>query len=74
MSLTLKQFGIDKLSIAERLELIEKIWDSLPEQVTPAEVPEWHIRELERRRADAEANPGLGTPWEIVLARLRKPK
>ncbi len=30
MSLTLEQFGIDRLSPQERCELIELIWDSIP--------------------------------------------
>ena len=39
MSVTLKTLGIDRLSVRDRLELIEQIWDSLPEQVAPEEVP-----------------------------------
>lgn len=71
MEITLQQFGIDQLSVAERLELIEKIWDSLPEQVAPAEVPAWHLPLLAERRAQAEAQPGVGKPWQEVLARLK---
>jgi putative addiction module component (TIGR02574 family) len=70
MNITLQQFGIDKLSIAERLELIEKIWDSLPEQVAPAEVPAWHLDILAKRRAQAEAQPGVGKSWREVLAQF----
>jgi putative addiction module component (TIGR02574 family) len=69
MSLNPEQFGIDSLSIDERLELIALLWDSIPE--TP--IPEWHLRELERRRAAAEANPEAGIPWEEVKARLTRP-
>lgn len=72
MTITLQQFGIDRLTAEERLELIGLIWDSL-EETAVFPIPEWHIRELEKRRAAAEANPGIGTPWEVVLARLRKP-
>lgn len=68
MSITLQQFGIDRLNVADRLELIEKIWDSLPDQLTPDEVPEWHRAELAKRRAQAEAQPGIGKPWREVLA------
>jgi len=36
--------------------------------------PDWHLRELERRIADADADPGAAEPWETVLVRLsRKP-
>ena len=46
---------------------IQPIWDSLPDDAlyTP---PDWHIQELERRLAAADANPGAAEPWETVLA------
>ena len=68
MSVSLEALGIDRLSVDERLELIEKIWNSLPEQVAPGEVPEWHLAELARRRALAAAQPGVGKPLREVLA------
>lgn len=67
MPTTVEGLGIDRLSVAERLELIEQIWDSLPEMMTPPEVPAWHLDELARRRSDATARPGVGRPWREVL-------
>jgi putative addiction module component (TIGR02574 family) len=59
---------IEHMSPEERLRLIGEIWDSLPaEQV---ELSESHREELDRRLADADANPGAGVPWEEVRARL----
>lgn len=72
MSQTLKQLGIDRLSTAERIELIGEIWDSLVETGDELPLPEWHRSEVERRRAAAEADPGAGIPWEVVKARLAK--
>jgi len=63
MPVSLEALGIDRLSVRERLDLIELIWDSLPENVNPDEVPAWHLAELAKRRADAEASPGAGKPW-----------
>ena len=57
MSLTLEQFGIDRLSPQERLELIGLIWDTLPDDV-PFTPPDWHLRELERRVAAAARGAG----------------
>jgi putative addiction module component (TIGR02574 family) len=71
MSLTLSQFGIDRLDAQQRVELIGLIWDSLPDD-TPYAPPDWHIQELERRIEAADANPGAVEPWETVLARLSK--
>jgi putative addiction module component (TIGR02574 family) len=69
MPLTLEQFGIDRLGPKERFELINLIWDSIPDDV-PFVPPEWHLRELERRVAAADADPGNVESWEAVLARL----
>jgi putative addiction module component (TIGR02574 family) len=69
MSLTLSQFGIDRLDMQQRVELIGLIWDSLPDDVH-YDPPAWHVQELERRIAAADANPGAAEPWETVLARL----
>ena len=70
MSQTLQQLGIDRWSTAERLELIGELWDSLNETEGRPSLPDWHLRELERRRAAAEADPGAAIPWEVVKARL----
>ena len=65
--MTLEQFGLDRLSPSDRLELLGLLWDSLSEDgFSP---PEWHIRELERRLAAAEANPSPGIPWEEFKSR-----
>ena len=69
MSMTVQSLGIDRLSVRERLELIEQIWDTLPGSVEPDEVPEWHLAELARRRAEADARPGQGRPWRGMIWR-----
>ena len=74
MSISIESFGIHQLSVSDRLELIEQIWASLPEQVSPEEVPEWHLAELAKRRAQADAQPGLGKPWREVLDALEDGK
>ena len=70
MAVTIEALGIDRLTVRERLELIEQIWDSLPEQVNPDEVPPWHLAELAKRRAEADASPREGKPWREALARF----
>jgi putative addiction module component (TIGR02574 family) len=65
----LDELGIDQMSIPERLELIGRIWDTLPGDAE-LPLPDWHIRGLERRLADADANPDDAIPWETVKNRL----
>ncbi len=66
--MTLEQYGIDRLSEADRLELIGLIWDSLDPPLTP--IPESHQRILEERIAAADANPGAGIPLEEFKAKF----
>ncbi len=65
----LETFGIDQLSVSDRLELIELIWESLPDQVAAEDVPEWHSAELAKRLAIAETTPGEGRPWREALSK-----
>jgi putative addiction module component (TIGR02574 family) len=70
MTLPLDALAIDRLSVRDRLDLIERIWNSLPERVEPQDIPEWHLAELAKRLARAEKEPGEGKPWREVLERL----
>jgi len=69
MTPTLQDLGIDRLSNQERLRLIGDIWDSIG-PVDQLDIPESHREELDRRLADADADPLAGRPWEEVRARL----
>lgn len=71
MSMTLEQFGADQLSVDDRLKLIELLWDSIPADI-PVAPPAWHIDELKRRMAAAEANPNDFEAWEDLYARLSR--
>lgn len=59
-----------KLSVAERIQLVEDIWDSIAAEPEALSLSEEQRRELDRRLADQEANPGVGRPWAEVKARL----
>lgn len=72
MAIDLETLGIHRLTVPERLNLIEQIWDSLPEQVELSELPDWHLAELARRRSGADAAPRAAMPWRDVLAELEE--
>lgn len=71
MSVDVHALGIDRLSVGERLALIDLLWDSLPESVSPTDVPAWHLAELAKRRQQSEELPGIGKPWRQVLDGLK---
>ncbi len=70
MPVGLAALGLDRLSVAEKLELIETLWDSLPEQLEPKELPDWHLAVLAQRRAEMNSTPGVGKPWREALDQL----
>ncbi|HUT33557.1 MAG TPA: addiction module protein [Planctomycetota bacterium] len=59
------------LSVAERIQLVEDIWDSIA--AVPEAVPLTdEQREALDRRLDAyHRDPAAGTPWEEVRDRIR---
>jgi putative addiction module component (TIGR02574 family) len=61
---------IRKLSVAERIQLVEDIWDSIAAEPQALSLTVEQREELDRRLADQEANPGAGRPWDEVKARL----
>lgn len=73
MSVSIKSLGIERLSVAERLVLVEELWDSIAAS-TP--ITDAQRAELDRRVADHEANPDDVVSWEEVhssiTARLTK--
>jgi putative addiction module component (TIGR02574 family) len=63
------EFDFNKLSIAERIQLAEELWDSIPESADIA-LSDAQRAELDRRLEDLEQYPDAGEPWEVVRARL----
>lgn len=59
------------LSPAEKLELVEDLWDDLAADQSAIPVHGWQKQELERRRAALKSNPGSGLTWEEVKRRVR---
>ena len=65
---TLEQLGIDRLTTAERLAPAQEILDSVAADQPRPPLSDAKRRELDRRLADAVANPTDGVPWEQVEA------
>jgi putative addiction module component (TIGR02574 family) len=61
-----------KLSVPEKIQLVEDIWDSIASVPEPLELSKEQEEELDRALKEWEANPNLGSPWEEVIARIRR--
>ncbi|HSK80074.1 MAG TPA: addiction module protein [Thermoanaerobaculia bacterium] len=61
-----------KLSVSERIELVEAIWDTVVDEPEALPLPDSHREELDRRLEDLERDPDAGSSWDEVRARLEK--
>jgi putative addiction module component (TIGR02574 family) len=68
MTAILQQLGIDRMTVAERIALVQEILDSVAAEQPRPPLSEAKRRELDRRLADHAANPGDCVPWEEVEA------
>jgi len=69
----MKQFSVAEileLPVAERIRLVEQIWDSIAAVPEAVPVSEELKAELDRRLVEFEANPDGGSPWEEVRKRI----
>jgi len=64
--------SIFDLSPAEKLQLVEDLWDDLA--ATPEAIPvhDWQKEELARRKANLTKNPASGLTWEEVKRRVQE--
>lgn len=62
--------GFDDLSVEERIDFVQSLWDRIaatPEQVP---VPDWHRRIIRERLESYRANPDAGRLWADVRTEI----
>lgn len=68
-------FDYRSLSVADRLQLVGDIWDSIAEEANDAPdllpLTDEQKAELERRLAEYDADPSTGVPMDEALDRVR---
>lgn len=69
-----KTAEILELPAAERLRLVEELWDSLAAEPSLVPIPDWHREELDRRLAGYDTDADSPEAWEDVKARLDAPR
>ncbi len=58
------------LSVSERIQLVEDIWDSIAAQPEPLPLTQAQRDELDLRLEDLQQHPEDGSPWEEVKSRV----
>ena len=68
---TIAKSDILTLSVPERILLVEDIWDSIAEVPEEVQLTEQQKAELDLRLDAYHRNPDAGSPWALVLDRVR---
>jgi putative addiction module component (TIGR02574 family) len=60
------------LPVADRVRLVEAIWDSISAVPDALQLTAWQRQELDRRLAEMDADPEEGASLEEVFARISR--
>ena len=71
MGVSVKSLGIDRLSVDDRLALVEEIWATICADAKIFPLSDAQRAELDRRVADDDAFPDDVVPWVEVKASAR---
>ncbi len=64
--------GFDRLSIEERIDYVQALWDQVSSDPSTVSVPEWHRDVLDKRMERQRTDPEKGNPWPVVRERLER--
>jgi len=65
---------IKKLGVAEKILLVEDIWDSISSEESAIPIPRSHIKELDRRLARHKSTPGKLLSLDELRKRIESRK
>ncbi|AFZ45740.1 addiction module component, TIGR02574 family [Halothece sp. PCC 7418] len=60
-----------ELSTAEKIQLVEDLWDDIAQSPEQIPVLDWQKEELRKRKESYFKNPDSGASWEVVKERIR---
>ena len=61
---------IERLSPAEKLLLVEELWNQIAKESNAVEPPAWHDKVLAEDAEHYAADPSRGDTWENVKRRI----
>lgn len=63
---------LDGLTVAQKVLLLERIWDDLCHESGDVRSPEWHAKVLEERKQQIQDGTMPVSPWSEAKERLMK--
>lgn len=64
--MTISMDDIRKLSVSERIQLVEDIWDTIVSSQEEVTLTDRQRRELDRRLDNYSRDPSAGRTWDVV--------
>jgi putative addiction module component (TIGR02574 family) len=61
-----------RLSVSDRLDLMDEIWASLAQEAETLPLPEWHAAEIQRRLEAFAAHGNRGQTADEVFAEMKR--
>jgi len=58
------------LSIPERIQLVEDIWDTIGLKADSVELTEYEKKIIDERLETYHQDPNLGSPWKDIFERI----
>ncbi len=68
---TLSKANVLNLSVSERIQLVEDIWDTIAEVPEEIALSDEQKAEIDTRLDAYHQNPDEGSPWGMVRERIR---
>jgi len=69
---TVDTLDISRLSVTERVALMERLWEALSTPNEGSEPPEWHAQGLRDREAEWAQRHSASEDWEAAKTDLRR--
>ncbi len=66
------ELPLNTMSVEEKVQLLEQIWDSLSRQSGDVRSPDWHAVILNERKRQIENGKMTVSPWSEAKERLQK--
>jgi putative addiction module component (TIGR02574 family) len=63
--------GFDELSIDEKVDYVQSLWDRIVAGTGAMPVPDWHLEVIKERLASHRDEPGASKTWDQLREELR---
>ncbi len=66
------ELPLNTMTVGEKVQLLEQVWDNLCQQSGDVRSPEWHAAILHERKRQIENGTMTVSPWSEAKERLQK--